>query len=542
MRDRLQTLLGIEPHEWRRFSAFALYGFLVAVGIEFGRIGRDSYVLTTVGVEAIPLMYVLIAVLMVAAAPLYDRLVHGVSPDRLMIGFQVFGGLTLLLLWTGVSLPSTPSPWLPYLVFPWVEAFLLYLLIHFWKFANVGFDARAGKRLFPFIGGAALFGSLVGGISSRFLSGMIGAEHLFALWSVCLLATIPLTRTLRTLTLEEGAHAIDDEPPEEGGVAAVPLQAIRQVFAQPLLRTLTYMALPMWIIIYIIEYSYFGVAERVFLDQDALAGFLGSIVALAAGIGLLLQFSVTPWLLRRFGVGTTYTVYPATLTLGAVALLTFSLFPGSTAPSLPLGGIALLAVFARLCDVAFFFSIQDSALQLLYYAVPEELRDRARVLMSAIVVPVSMACAGALLMLFAQRQEPEHNLAFVGVALAFLLMVFAMSVTPEYLGALLSYLRPEDVEHRNEVLGEIAKLEDNDARYVLLQSLSTDDIAEARFALDRLFQIQDAELIPDLLESGSQMRKEVLMDIERRMSDEDRLVHADALERALKNPRIPAPA
>jgi hypothetical protein len=308
--------------------------------------------------------------------------------------------------------------------------------------------------------------------------------------------------------------------------------SLRRVWAQPLLRTLTFMALPMWIIIYTIEFSYFDTASRVFTDQDALAGFLGSVVSIAAAVGFVLQFSVTPWLLRRVGVGVTSLVYPSTLTLGAISLLIFSLFPESTATSLPLVGIALFVVFARLCDVAFFFSVHDAAQQLLLYAVPHALRDRARVMMHAVIIPVSIAAAGGCLIAVRRLAEPTHNIAFMGITLSFLLMVLALGIAPEYLAALVSHMTPGPSEHREQVLEEIAKLPTNDARYVLMQSITSRDLDEARFAVERLFLIKDEELLNDIFESAHSMRTEVLRDVEARMSDEERRSYAAELRTA----------
>lgn len=534
MRERLCVALGVKPDEWPRFFLFALSFFVLSAGIEFGRIGRDSYFLTVSGVEDIPLMYVYIAVFMVFSAPIYGRFVERMSPDRLMGTLQLAGGLLLLTAWIRIALLPNPPAGLAHVIYPAIEAYLLYLLLHFWTFANTGFDAWEGKRLFPYIGGAGLLGALVAGMISRVLSSTIGASHLFALWALCLLATIPLTHRVGAHRLTSAAGAA---PVSHGGDAK-----FSDVLHQPLLRTLSYMALPMWIIIYIIEYSYFDVANRVFPNQDDLAGFLGLVVSLSAAIGLTLQFTATPRLLRIVGVGATCLVYPTLLTLGTIALLLFSLFPSSTAASLPVAGIALLVVFSRVCDLAFFFSVHDSAQQLLFYAVPEALRDKARVLMHGVVAPLSMASAGGILMLFASRGEPAHNLAFVAIVLAFLLMVIGMSITPEYLQSLLAHLHPDKAEERNEVLGEIAKLESNDARYVLLQSVTSPDLEEALFAIEHLFSIKDSELLEDILESGGRMRIEALQDVARRMSEEESITHAAALAAAMESARAAAAA
>lgn len=521
-RDRLDTAIEVRPHERRRFWLFAQAFFLVSAGIEFGRIGRDSYFLTTAGVAAVPMMYVYTALVMVVAAPIYDRLVHRLSPARLMAVMQVSGGVACTVAWAWIAFVPSQPPAFAHLLYPAVEGYLLFLLMHFWKFANTAFDAWEGKRLFPFLGGAGLMGALVAGGLSRLLSGTVGAEHLFGVWAMCLLATLPLTGAVGRAAAET-----------VGTPMAAPEARLADVIRQPLLRTLSYMALPMWIIIYIIEYTYFETATRVFQDQDQLAGFLGMIVSLSAAIGLLMQFTLTPRLLGRVGVGATCLVYPAMLTAGTIALLIFSLFPGSSAERLPLAGIALLVVFARLCDLAFFFSVHDSSQQLLFYGVPEALRDKARVLMQAVVSPISFASAGGILMVFAARGEPEHNLAFVAIVLAFLLMVIGMSITPEYLQSLLAHLDPAKVGERAEVLGEIARLEKNDARYVLLRSVTSGDLDEALFAIDHLFSMKDPDLIEDILESGARMRVEAVRDVARRMSDEEKVAHGVALAAAL---------
>ncbi len=515
MRERLQRWLGIADGEWARFAGFSMCFFLLSIGVEFGRIGRDSYFLKEAGVAAIPLMYVFIALLMVAMAPAYDRYARRMSPPNLMMALQIGGAAALALLWLAMTLLPTPPRALPYVLFPFIEAYLLFLLMHFWAFTNACFDAWEGRRLVPFISGAGLFGSLLAGLASRVFSTVIGANQLILAWAVVLVATIPLTRSLARLNAQPRTSATMRVTDIESSSTPATLRA---VWSQPLLRTLTYMALPMWVIVYIIEYSYFGTTTRVFPNQNDLAGFLGIVVSAGAAIGLVLQFTVTPWMLKRFGVGTTSMVYPTTLTLGAISLLLFSLVPASTAPTLPLFGIALLVVFARLCDVSFFFSVHDAAQQLLMYAVPSGLRDKGRVLMSAVVAPASIAGAGGLLIYFRSLGEPTQNVAFVAVSLAFLLMVLALSITPEYLRALLANIQPGATEFREQVLGEIAKLETNDARYVLMQSLTSDDLEEAKFAVERLFAIKDDDMIEEMLESAPKMQVAVLTDIEQHMT------------------------
>ncbi len=213
--------------------------------------------------------------------------------------------------------------------------------------------------------------------------------------------------------------------------------------------------------------------------------------------------------------------------MGTILLLMFSMFPSGVEGSLELWGIAALVIVARFCDVGIYYSINESASQLLYYAVPEVLRNRTRALVAGIIQPISVAGAGAILLLFRYFEEPIYNISFLAVTLSFLLVVIALNLTPDYLKALLQNLKPGDLAHRDEVLREIKKLSDNDARYVLIDSVTADDSSEAVFAVKKLFEIRDHDLISDLMEVVDAIKPEALTEILKKLTREDQEHHAE---------------
>jgi ATP/ADP translocase len=531
MRRRIGRLLGLSAPEWPRVVPFATGFFLITGGVELGRVARDAYFLNQVGARAIPYMYVLIAVVMVAASTAYAPLQRRLPAHVLLNRMQAGGALALVGLSAVLALSPAPPGLLPYAVFCAVEAYLGFLLLHFWNFANAAFDAGEGRRLFPIFGAAGLVGSLAAGLAANVVAALLGAHALFAVWAAILLGTVPLGSRMGRAAGPGGGPG-PGRPDGRPAPALAGPGAVARLWRQPLIRTLAYMTLPLWIAIYVIEYSYYDTMNRVFSDKDRLAGFLGVVVGTGAVIGVVLQTTVTPWCLRRLGVGSTSLVYPLSLTAGATALLVFSLFPEAAGGPLALGGIALLVVFARLCDVAVFFSVYDSAQQLLYYAIPDDLRYHARTLMSGALVPLCMAGAGLLLLGFRYFREPVYHVAFVGVLLAFLLVAIALSVTPDYLRALLANLDPRDTTQRGEVLDELAKLETSDARYALLESITAAAEGEAAFALDRLLATRDDELLSDLEEVVHRIRPGVLAKILAALTPEERVAHRRLVERA----------
>ena len=529
MNDRARRLLGVTESEWPRFTYASALSFVIFTGMAVGRVAKDAYFLDSGYASQVAKMYVFIACLLIPAAIIYGTIVDRVDGGGLLRRMLVLGAGGAAALWLGILAAGPRSGYLPHVAFCASEAYVLLLTIHFWAALNGVFEVQEGKRLLPLIGGAGLLGTFAGGLLTHPITHFFPASTLFAVWAALLLVCMPLSRRLFS-DLCHGARRggpnlePTGSPAESGSVRAL----MGSLWQQPLIRTMAFMAVPLWMIIYVIEYSYLNTMSRCFRETpEDLASFLGTIVSVAAFIGFAVQFTVTPWLLRRFGVGATALVFPFSLICGTVALLIFSLFPeaaGTT--SLDLTGIAALVVFARFCDVAVFYSVYDSTDQMLYSAVPDDCRGRERVLMAGVVAPTSMAAAGALLLLFRQLQEPVYNIAFVGVVLAFLLAIVALNVAPEYLAALVETIDLAKMEHQRELMDEFSKLEDSDARYVLLHGMTGSDTGQALFAARALFERRDEYLIEDIEEVLPRLSRQVLKEVRGLLTAQDRERHA----------------
>lgn len=503
--SNLKNKFASENLLWPRVKFTALLFFILTLGIELGRIGRDSYFLTTEGPKKIPYMYLFMAVLMLVASGAYSMIVDKIRRDIFM-KYLLASGIIFTLVVGLILRFKIKVPLFPFLVFCVVETYILFAFMHFWNYMNYVFDSKEGKPVFPLIGATGLLATIVGGITARVIVGYIGANSLFFIWSGILILCYPLVGKIRYIVLNSG-HTGDtlidlDSQMSENKLG---LDSMVKIAKIPLIRTIIYMSFPLWIIIYLVEYNYYGTMNRVYPNQDELAGFLGIFTSIASFAGLLLQLTVTPWMLRVLGVGAASMVYPFSLTLGALSLLLFTMFPEALGAHLELFGIALFVVFARFCDITIYYSVYESTSQLIYYAIPEFLRGKSRALISGVVMPMAMALAGGLLIFFEYLQEPIYNIAFVGLTCSFGLLVFSLKLTPDYLRSMLHSISPEDIKYREEVQKEILKLEASDVRYVLLGAITSNVKAEALFAIEKLLENKDDELFEDIDEVSGQL-------------------------------------
>lgn len=482
---------------WRAGMGPAVALGSITACVELARVARDALFITTVGAAEIPKTYLAVAVAMFILSAIYSGCVRRLGVYTLLRMFLCLCGVFLTSMWTILETGNLPRVPVIYVLFCAVEAFFIFLPMAFWALMNDRYNPSEGASIFPAVGVGGVLGVVVGGTIPRLVEAFVDPVQLLAVSAFLIIPSLFLSRRVGE---RETAIACDDGE----------LVAGQTLWSHPLVRTLTYLALPMWILVYIIEFTYYEALGRVFSDEKDLAGFLGLVVSVASIAGLLVQVFVTPVLLRMLGVGTTAVVYPLFLALGGILVLVYSMFPESTSSTADLGGVVGLVLLSRLFDLALYFSVQESSLHLLFYAVPSRQRPRARALISGTIFPLSIGLAGALLLLFKSTDQPVYSIAFAGATIGFLLLVVALNIAPDYLRSRMASASTQDPNDRNNLLAELATVPLSETRYVFLESITSKNLTEALFAAEQLSGQADEELLYDLAEIASSIHPKAI--------------------------------
>lgn len=526
MIERIKRLFSLSDEEAPRALALSGLFMLIMAGIEFGRTGRDGFFLKEAGPDKIPYMYVLNAAFMFLISLVYGKFVDRVSRYKVLLAIQLFAAGVLVVLRFLIPFGLTFTP---FVLFCLVESVILTSLMHFWTLSNSVFDPREGKKIFPLLGASGLIGTIIGGLLTKTAVPFTGTPNLLLIWAAMLVLSAGIALWVRRIAPEQEALSLAE------GTGQGFFQSTKALWNLPLLRTLALMALPMWMVIYLIEYNYYTTMNSVFPNQDELSGFLALFASFCSFGGLLLELFLAGLLLSRVGVGSTTLTYPFTLTIGAVSLVAFTVFPELQGGHHLFGGPILVA-FARFCDIAIYFSIYESASQLLFNALPEQSRGQGRALIQGMMMPASTAMAGLLLLFMNYQKEPTHNIAFVSLNLAFLLVVFGLNIGPSYMKAMLLNLNSRDADLQNEALSEFGKMENTETRFVLMQSVSTASADEAVHSLGVLVEMKDEELADDLAEILTKAKPPVQEGILLYLADDGEKKHASVVRPLLSSP------
>ena len=209
-------LLRLRLGEGPKVLLFAALGALLQAGVAIGLSASDSYFLSTVGAEHLPLVYMLSLGVMLVYISVYAWLIGrwGVAATlRVTLVFLVAGGLACWGTLTALagSLGSPLGHAVLYGIKLYAMLWFIALYSLFWNFTDSYFDIQDAKRLFPLLAAGGAVGAAAGGALVSWMSVRLGVASLFLVWALLGLVALPLSvlilRRHRPLDADDDALA-----------------------------------------------------------------------------------------------------------------------------------------------------------------------------------------------------------------------------------------------------------------------------------------------------------------------------------------------
>jgi len=363
--------MGLDAREFRRALWLGAALMTVTSSYTLVKTARDSLFLSTLPATWLPWVYILVGILTLAVSLLFGRLSQWLSPRQSLVGSVLTAAAGLML----CSLVVWDShPWVPVIFYLYVNAYGLIVVSQFWLYANRRSDPRAMKRTGGVVGAGAILGGIVGGVLASALSGWLPLRWFIAIGAGLLTLSLPML----SLGVQEGDVRRKDDPVTPTAEMSVPL------LRPPYVQWLALATLCSVIVTGLLDYQLKVVVQQVYPDAAQLASFFGRFYIAINVFALLLQLLGTRWLLQRLGAGSAAAVLPIGLAVTAGA-------------TLAVPGFAMVLA-ARAWDQAFRFSLNKSAVELLFFPLPPGLKRRAKAVIEAGIERVGDALAGILLL------------------------------------------------------------------------------------------------------------------------------------------------
>jgi AAA family ATP:ADP antiporter len=235
-----------------------------------------------------------------ALAPVFGWLVARFPRERFMPVVYGFFILCLFAFVPAFRAQAQIGPRLLGIVFYiWVSVFNLFVVSVFWSYLADIFDSDQAKRLFPVVAFGGSAGAIVGPIIAKALpieSLLFGSAGMLALVVGCVFL---LSKWARKHPNPDRQRELNQGAVIGGDVLA----GIRQTLSSPFLRKMAALMLlgdVVGTVAYALVADYAG---SHYATAEARKGFYAQIDLIINTLQILLQVSITRWLLARFGAG-----------------------------------------------------------------------------------------------------------------------------------------------------------------------------------------------------------------------------------------------
>ncbi len=495
------TLLRIKKFLFKKaknalIPAFFLWVLMFSLGI--GRIANDTFFIRESGAINLPFAIIFNALVIIVASLLYIFLERRLQRFSFLTGLISFFAITLFFLRSQFFQNYT---WLPYAIFAYYEMIFLFVQMHFWTCLNDVFGPREGKKLFPYLSAIGLVGTICGGLFTWLSSFWFEYHQLFYVWISLLLLTIPISTRLG-----RSKNAIAVKRVLKGKKESTK-QNIQEIWKSPLIRYLALISVPLWLVIHSVDWLFFLYAEEMFTDNPKdLSAFLGILNGSASLVGALLQFFVTPFILRNFGVGFTYSLHSIIVTFGALLFTIRSFIPVASNILSPIRTI--FPIIARFIDETIHYSAYETTTHLLFGAIPSKIRGQSRIFIHGLFDTTVTVLSGFILLVASILTIPHRFIALTAFCIGFLWIFLAFRIKKYYINELALTLSSNTDRSQTNLLSNLqvdSKIT-KATKKLLLASIYGDNDEAALFSLSYIKKVYNREILLEMSKNITQMK------------------------------------
>src|ERR1700693_3065549 len=470
MKRWIERGLNIEPGDLRRAIPLCACLFLIMSCFITGRVARDALFLAQFQAAQLPYADIASAILVGIVVVGYVRLGRRTSLRNLLVGSQFFFATNCVLFWV-LSHYYHPA-WLYPAFYIWVGLFGVLAPTQVWTLANYLLTTREAKRIFGMVGGGAILGAIFAGFFSKTIAKTFGTESLLLGMALLLLICAALMGTAwqswKSRLADHGETAAGKKRTGQRDLQS----SMRLVLSSPYLRAIAAVIGLAAFVTTLTGWQFKAVAKQFLVNKDALAILFGNFYFYAGILGLLIQLLLTSRLLRRFGIGTMLFVLPISVMWGS--------------PGLLIWGTLLSAIVLKGSNQVLRYSLDKSAVELLYLPLPHSLKLRAKWFIDTVIWRLGDGLAGVTVLIFATYLKvPARQVSWIALLLIGAWLVSVSVTGKQYIAT----LKESISQHRLNADQVSAMALDRSTADFLSSKILVSDPGEILYALS-LFEVE----------------------------------------------------
>ncbi len=469
-------IFDIREGEFRRVWQMQLTIFLIIQSLWIIKPVVNAQFLSRVGIEKLPLVFLLVALTALVVASAYSRWLNRIPLGILMTRTHLISIVCLLTFAILLRL-NLFKDWMSYLIYIGVALFGLITTSQFWLLGNMVFSPLEAKRLFGFIGAGAIAGGIIGGYVTSLLASVSGSINLLFYTAGLLIISMVVNRNIWMRFVPEFNRSFQIR--QTRTLHEYPLRLIRNS------KHLTYLALIMGIgvvVAKLVEFQYSAIASSQIRDPDQLTAFFGFWFSTSNIVSLGIQLIVTRKAVEFLGVGRSLFVLPGALFAGAATVFYTPVLWSGT--------------MLKLFDISLKQSINKAATELLIMPIPMAIKNQVKTFIDIFVDTTATGIGGITLIFLVNGLDLSVRavciliLFFTGIWIYFTVRVRQEYVLAfqEKLGLIRHTSRKKDFQLSDVTVAEGIK-----------RTLREGPVTKIHFLLDRIEEIKDHGIMPEVI-------------------------------------------
>lgn len=455
----LKALFDIRPPE--KYPILILFSmfFCIVFSSITGSAMKDAIFLIHYEKTYLPIMYLFVAFVMIVFIKLYNETCEGKNQLSLLIITGFIFSVSLLVIQfflNGIIIPF---------FYIWIEIVTIFSVMQFWIVAGEIFNARQAKRLFPLIIAGGSLAAILSGYSIKPFLTYFSSHNLIYLTIGFLLINVFMAMFLSPYM---NTYEMVIKEPKVGS-------NINNLRNDSYLISIGIMIALSAVTSRIIDYQFKIVAASTFPDQDALVSFFGTYYGLTGFATLLMQLSVTGFILKKLGILTGLLILPISIAIGSLGFL--------------YSNTLLLIFIAKFSDQVFKFSINNSIKELLWLPISARKKLQTKPIIDGVLRSGVEGLSGLIIFLLVILNVlPESQIHFLSILVLTGIVAWVWNSFGLVKGYIYSIMN--SIENRRLNLDEI-KFSINDSNTVetLEKALLEKNELKQLFAIDLLWNL-----------------------------------------------------
>jgi AAA family ATP:ADP antiporter len=318
-RSAIHRIVDVRPEEIRALLWSFAYFFTLLAAYYVLRPVRDEMGLAS-GIKNLPWLFTATFVVMLAVMPLFGALVARIPRQRFIPLVYHFFTANILIFWLlltfKVAMLDTAR-----VFFVWISVFNLFAVSVFWSFMADLYQSEQGKRLFGFIAAGGSAGALLGPLIAAGLAEPIGRANLLLIAALLLeMAVLCAMRLESAAAVLKSGNVSTQAAPRDSGVGGSGIAGLLMVLRSPYLA-----GIALWVALLSLAgtFLYFQQANIVAAltdDPNRRTAIFARIDLAVSLVTIIVQFTVTGKIIRRFGAGPAAAFLPLVFAAGFLAL------------------------------------------------------------------------------------------------------------------------------------------------------------------------------------------------------------------------------